>query len=213
MLTILPMKGPSYEKFVTTPHREYCSHVPISEAISFDSVVLRNSKETEWKMSAKSPGFVNWAAVFGVQTTPENSMFEYVYPLQFNMFTPPHGMHDGGTLITLIGNNFVSDGLGCLFGTEFVPGFMLSTVLYVCETPTLAGQQSVTIAATLANFASTDHHADLILVAPIHATSIEPDRGSSHGGANMVLSVNEDVSVLRSALRISVHRSDPFLQG
>ena len=210
MLTILPMKGPSYEKFVTTPHREYCSHVPISEAISFDSVVLRNSKETEWKMSAKSPGFVNWAAVFGVQTTPENSMFEYVYPLQFNMFTPPHGMHDGGTLITLIGNNFVSDGLGCLFGTEFVPGFMLSTVLYVCETPTLAGQQSVTIAATLANFASTDHHADLILVAPIHATSIEPDRGSSHGGANMVLSVNEDVSVLRSALRISIASFRPI---
>ena len=85
-----------------------------------------------------------------------------------------------------------------------VDRFMLSTVLYVCETPTLAGQQSVTIAATLANFASTDHHADLILVAPIHATSIEPDRGSSHGGANMVLSVNEDVSVLRSALRISI---------
>ena len=67
-------------------------------------------------MSAKSPGFVNWAAVFGVQTTPENSMFEYVYPLQFNMFTPPHGMHDGGTLITLIGNNFVSDGLDVFLG-------------------------------------------------------------------------------------------------
>ena len=210
MLTILPMKGPSYEKFVTTPHREYCSHIPIPEAKHFDSVLRRNSKDAEWKMSASSPGFVSWAAVFGVQTTPENSMFEYVYPMQFNMFTPPHGMRDGGTLITLFGSNFVSDGLGCLFETDFVAGLMLSTVLYVCESPSLAGQQSVIIASALANFTSTDQHSELILVAPLHATSIKPDRGSSHGGANVVLSVTEDVSVLRSALRISIATFRPI---
>ena len=210
MLTILPMKGPSYEKIVTTPHQEYCSHVPISEAIHFDSVLLRNSRETEWEMSARSPGFGSWAAVFGVQTTPENSMFEYVYPLQFNMFTPPYGMHDGGTLITLVGSNFVPHGLGCMFGTEFVAGLMLSTVLFVCETPSMAGQQSVTIAAALANIALTNQLSELILVAPIHATNIEPDRVISHGGANMVLSVTEDVSALRSALRISIASLRPI---
>ena len=204
MLAIFPTKGPSYRDFVTTPHRDHCSSSSVSEVTHLESVPLRHFEDAEWKMPASYPGFVSWAAVFGVQATPENSMFEYVYPMQLNMFTPPVGMQNGGTLVTLTGTNFASDGLGCLFGTEFITGLMLSTVLYVCESPSLSGKQSITVASALANLAYAEEYSEFILVAPLHATNIEPDRGSIDGGANVVLSMAEDVSILRSTLRVSL---------
>lgn len=77
-------------------------------------------------------------SVTGDFSDVENSVeFAYYSPPKINYIVPMYGQKNGGTVVTVYGENFIDfdQYLRCFFGTKAVPGIFISSTLMHCVAP------------------------------------------------------------------------------
>eukprot|EP00740_Mantoniella_antarctica_P020439 CAMPEP_0198678912 /NCGR_PEP_ID=MMETSP1468-20131203/1773_1 /TAXON_ID=1461545 /ORGANISM="Mantoniella sp, Strain CCMP1436" /LENGTH=1139 /DNA_ID=CAMNT_0044416927 /DNA_START=597 /DNA_END=4016 /DNA_ORIENTATION=+ len=191
---IIPSKGSTEGELVVTLHQ--VNRGPqdvVCEALgskpTFGSL---GTHFTRCTMAVAVPGFAIWETIHNVVFDSEDTAFEYISPGRLISMFPNSGSSSGGTLITLTGVNFVNDGQRCDFDGRSAPGMMVSTVIFVCETPAFRGHLATSpVRISLVANAFVTTVLELSLIFPPTVESIFPRRGSSEGGTAIVIATQD----------------------
>eukprot|EP00227_Mantoniella_beaufortii_P006555 CAMPEP_0197613480 /NCGR_PEP_ID=MMETSP1326-20131121/59038_1 /TAXON_ID=1155430 /ORGANISM="Genus nov. species nov., Strain RCC2288" /LENGTH=2966 /DNA_ID=CAMNT_0043182343 /DNA_START=35 /DNA_END=8931 /DNA_ORIENTATION=- len=194
---VIPSKGPARGEFEVTLHEVFrSSKVALCEVLGGTPVVASPwSSALSCLMRASIQGFFSIKVMHNVELDSEDVVFEYFAPSWLKSLLPKNGMQSGGTLVTLTGVGIGVNGLGCSFGGHFASGVLVSSAIFVCETPALWKLLAtyVTVASTVRTH--RDDGLELVVMLPVSFRDIFPDRGLSEGGTLVTVTTQGELGI------------------
>ncbi|KAF0700134.1 Aste57867_9322 [Aphanomyces stellatus] len=118
-----------------------------------------------------------------VSVTSLKSTYSYITPLQVTSIFPSRGFQHGGTIVSILGTNFVNSGqAACVFGNVSVPAVVVSPMSMRCVTPELPPSSPVSVAVTANGVDIVQTNMLYYLVPDIKLMNMTPNRSTLAGG-------------------------------
>jgi len=152
-------------------------------------------------------------SITGDFTDVENSAeFQYYPPPKVNYIVPIYGPKNGGTVVTVYGENFIDfdQYLRCSFGTKAVPGIYISSTMMYCVSPfsdtVVAGMP---FRITLNDQQNTKEDIKYYYYPEPAIMKLTPDKGPTTGGT-VVMIEGQDLDPFNDVLSQVNNHNDTY---